>query len=335
MPDAFGREKPHIRFKKRLFSFAALSLITFLMLACGCDRVYIRVDGLSIKRSEFLEELNARIERVKKSNPSELQGAKGKRLLAEARRQVATELIKRAILTIKAEELGVVITNEEIERRILEETKKHAGLKETSSGLAASRKELRTRIVDTIRLEKINEKLTEQVEVNEDEAESFYLRRAEAYSSPGMVHIAHILLNTESEGKIALERINAGEEFSSVAASLSRDERSRALGGDIGWVVSGTCDPQIERVAFLMQPGEVRGPIRASDGYHVIKLIEKREARIPPFGEVKDKVIRDLLNQKKQEILSDWLKTVYANAKVDVPAEIGRWDPLLGMVIEE
>lgn len=305
-----------------------------VLMASGCDPVYIEVDGAGIKKSEFIKEFKTRVERVIKRNPQEIRGKSGERLLAETKRQVATEMIKRQILAAKAKELGLTVSDEEVERRLAEEKSKFSNRREGSEGLSASEEEWRRRIVDVIRLEKVSEKISEKVKVTEEEAESFYLTRAEKYSTPAMVHMAHILVSTEGEGKIALERVNAGEEFSAVAASMSRDEGTRAFGGDMGWVVSGTCDPRIEIVAFSMLPGEVRGPVRASDGYHVIKVIERREARVLPYEEARDKVIRDVLNEKKQEMLSDWLKTVYANAVVKIPTDLGRWDPLLGMVVE-
>ncbi len=317
------------------FAFAMLCATASVLLASGCDPLYIKVDGVGIKKSEFIKELDTRLERARKKNPLEISGIKGKRLLAETKRQVATEIIKRTILAVAARKLGVAVTDREVERRLAEEKKNFLDKQEDRKLLSASREELRKRIADIILLEKISEKISKGVEVTEEEAESFYLTRTEKYSNPPMVHMAHILVRTEGEGKIALERINAGEEFSAVAASMSRDDGSKAFGGDVGWVVSGTWDPRIENVAFSMQPGEVKGPVKASDGYHVIKVIERREARVLTYEEVRDKVMRDVLIEKKQEILSDWLKTVYANAVVRLPRELGRWDPLLGIVVEE
>jgi hypothetical protein len=45
-------------------------------------------------------------------------------------------------------------------------------------------------------------------------------------------------------------------------------------------------------------------------------------------------VTKVLQSRRKDEVFSDWLRTVYANARVNA-GSVGSWDPRLGMVVEK
>jgi parvulin-like peptidyl-prolyl isomerase len=53
-------------------------------------------------------------------------------------------------------------------------------------------------------------------------------------------------------------------------------------------------------MVFAMNTGEIRGPVRADRGFHVIKLIDRRIKEAKPLEEVKDD-IRMQLRQKEME----------------------------------
>ena len=56
----------------------------------------------------------------------------------------------------------------------------------------------------------------------------------------------------------------------------------------------------IEELVFAMKVGEIRGPVRADRGFHVIKLVERKAKDAKPLAEVKDD-IRIQLRQKEME----------------------------------
>ena len=54
-------------------------------------------------------------------------------------------------------------------------------------------------------------------------------------------------------------------------------------GGDLGYVRRGTLDPRLERVAFSLESGEYsRAPVYTRSGYHIVKLLDRRDAEIRP-----------------------------------------------------
>lgn len=74
------------------------------------------------------------------------------------------------------------------------------------------------------------------------------------------------------QGAIRIMRqLQSGANFDALARAFSQNA-SAATGGDLGWLVPGQLDNQIEQKLAGMRPGQIEGPIRTLDGYHIIAL---------------------------------------------------------------
>ena len=113
------------------------------------------------------------------------------------------------------------------------------------------------------------------------------------------VHARHILVETEEEAQTVLARLEAGEDFVSLAKELSTDESTREDGGDLGWLPRGVMVPEFEEAAFALQPGETGDIVQTSFGYHII-LVEERD----PDRELGP----SFLEQRRALALSEWLE---------------------------
>ena len=90
---------------------------------------------------------------------------------------------------------------------------------------------------------------------------------------PDKVHCAHILVKSESEAKVVLERLKKGEKFGRVARAVSRCPSAKR-GGDLGTFTRGKMVKEFENAAFALQKGEVSGVVKTQFGCHVIKRLE-------------------------------------------------------------
>jgi peptidyl-prolyl cis-trans isomerase C len=90
---------------------------------------------------------------------------------------------------------------------------------------------------------------------------------------PDRVHCAHILVKTETEAKMVLERLNKGEKFSNVAKEISLCP-SKKNGGDLGTFTRGKMVREFETAAFGLDKGQTSGIVKTKFGYHVIKRLE-------------------------------------------------------------
>lgn len=82
------------------------------------------------------------------------------------------------------------------------------------------------------------------------------------------------------------------EDFAALARQHSEDAKTKANGGDFGWVNKDTKrdnDDPINRV-FTMQKDEITQPIRKGDKYYVLKVTDRR---IPTFEESRGQLIKE------------------------------------------
>ena len=157
-------------------------------------------------------------------------------------------------------------------------------------------------------------------------ADGYRIAQLTAVTPKDEIHALHILVATsdeEDEGgrsdgdarkKAAelLAQIKGGADFGKLAKENSDDPGSAQKGGDLGFFGRGTMAPPFEEAAFALEPGQVSDPIKTNFGYHIIKLVEKRQTEdrtlrqiliSTQFARVKDRRLRPGLEAKAQSEL--------------------------------
>lgn len=89
------------------------------------------------------------------------------------------------------------------------------------------------------------------------------------------IKASHILVDTEEEAQEIIERIEKGEDFSSLAKELSTDLGSGANGGDLDYFNYAKMVQPFSEAAFALEIGEVSAPVQTDFGYHIIKLTDR------------------------------------------------------------
>lgn len=74
-------------------------------------------------------------------------------------------------------------------------------------------------------------------------------------------------------------RVLAGEDFESLAASYSEDPSARMNHGDLGYFTAMQMVYPFETAAYQTEVGEIAGPVKTQFGYHLIKVTDKRPSR--------------------------------------------------------
>ena len=90
---------------------------------------------------------------------------------------------------------------------------------------------------------------------------------------PNKVHCAHILVKTEKEANIILERLRKGEKFANLAKQVSLCPSGKR-GGDLGTFGRGKMVKEFENAAFALQKGQVSSIVKTKFGFHIIKRLE-------------------------------------------------------------
>lgn len=143
--------------------------------------------------------------------------------------------------------------------------------------------------------------------------EESYQKNIAKYTQEEQVRARHILVKvgkiSEQEAMKKIEELALRakkEDFAALAKAHSEDVGSQAKGGDLGFFGRGRMHKVFEDKAFSMKEGEISEPLKSPSGYHLIQLVERKEAVVKPLDQVKDEVTRNVLaEQGIDEALED------------------------------
>ena len=234
---------------------------------------------------------------------------------AAVRRQTLEHMVDEQLLVQEAAELKVSVSSDEVDKSI-EQIKKDYNLTDAQlrdelhkqgMNLATYRQNTKREI---LRYRIINIAVGSKGSVSEADVQGYYERHMQAANL--QVRASHIFLaipegadaatvqEKEKQAQLLLHRAQSGEDFSRLAREYSEDTATRAEGGDLGWFGKDILPKPIEELVFSMKVDEIRGPVRADRGFHVIKLLGRRAQDTKPLAEVRDQ-IRGQLRQREME----------------------------------
>lgn len=157
-------------------------------------------------------------------------------------------------------------------------------------------------------------KIAASFQVPEEELRRAYTANADQFRTPERVHARHILIKTtdkkpeevaaaETKARELLKQIRGGADFAELAKKNSDDPGSAVRGGDLDWITRGQTVPNFEKSAFSLQPKQISDLIKTEYGFHIIQVLEKEQARVKPFEEVREQLAGDLRQQAVQDRL--------------------------------
>ena len=129
----------------------------------------------------------------------------------------------------------------------------------------------------------------------------------------------HILLKKEDEAKAVITEIAGGADFAKIAKEKSTGP-SASNGGSLGWFKAQTMVPAFATAVKAMKKGDIsKEAVKTQFGWHVIKLEDSRDAKLPDLKMLKPKIERKL-SQKKMLAYMDTIKAT-ADVKIILPKE--------------
>ena len=127
---------------------------------------------------------------------------------------------------------------------------------------------------------------------------------------------SHILVDTEDKAKALKAQIDGGADFAELAKANSSDGAA-ANGGSLGWFGPGMMVKPFEDAVIAMKQGDVAGPVQTQFGWHLIKLIETRAAKVPTLEETRE----ELAGEIEQKAVEAHVAALVAAATVTRPGE--------------
>ncbi|HSH26952.1 MAG TPA: peptidylprolyl isomerase, partial [Wenzhouxiangella sp.] len=113
------------------------------------------------------------------------------------------------------------------------------------------------------------------------------------------------------------ERIEQGEDFAELARKYSSDQSTANLGGMLEWFPAGAYGPGLQEAVDSLEPGELSEPFRSPAGWHLVKLVDVRQA--DRTEEIRRSEAREMLSQQKsREELDRFMRQLRNESFVEI-----------------
>ncbi len=294
------------------------------------DRVAAVVQGDPVTLSELVERAGPAYQRAEAMPPGEARDRARTRALQAAFDQIVAEKLfegQAATLQVEVTETQVDAAIDDIKRRNhFDDAALEQALKEQGLTRPQFRKQVKR---DLEAYQILNFKVRSRVKVTDEDVKNYYQAHQAEFASDDEVRVRHVFLALPKDASPAedakvraraekvLERLRAGEDFAAVARQVSEGP-SRSEGGELGWLKRGTVQPELERVAFALAPGQLSAPVKTRTGYHVLQVEERRVGQARPFDQVKEEIRDRLTNEQVETYRNQYVAELRKDASVEV-----------------
>ncbi len=325
-------------------TLAAVLLFCVLVAAGGCRRsppanVAAMVNNRPITYEQLDKQYNAQFP------PDNAPLEANDDLIALQKIEVLRSMIDNEIMLQRAEKLGLMATESDVEAR-LNELKAPYTQEEFQKQLAARKmtlEEFKAQLRRDLSVQKLfNREITSHITITDSDVADFYNKNKESFNlAEPQVHLAQLLVtpnpdpsvrnlrndkaqNDEQARKkiqMLLNRLKAGEDFAMLAQNYSEDPETAPNGGDLGFIPESALERanvELRKMVMQLQPGQISPIIRTGEGYRILKVISKEPAgqRTLEDPRVQQTIRETLLNRKDTLLKSAYYEMARNEAKV-------------------
>jgi len=326
---------------------ASLLALTSLLATFGCNNkqvgndVMATVNGRNITRTEVQKFYDVQVA----GSPQQPSAEQADTL----KLKVISDLVDNEILMQRAEKLGLLATDEEVNAKLTEikapftQEQFDQRLKERGITLDDFKKDLRRSLtVDKV----LNKEVTSKINVSDDDITSYYNQhKAEFNLIEPQYHLAQILVTTQPNPQVrnmkaqneadarkkiqmVQNRLDSGEDFATVAMSYSEQPETAQNGGDLGFIPESSL--KSDKLAYdaisKLKPGQYTVIMPVADpngkqifGFRIVRLLSREVAG---QRELKDprvqQAIREQLRDRREQLLkAAYYETIRDQAKIE------------------
>lgn len=248
-----------------------------------------------------------------------------------------SQLVRRAVLEPKAEELGLSVTDADVTERlgqIQADFPSQSAFEEAVREQGLTLDQLDEIIYDQILIDRLRTEVTGDLGAGEERLRSYYRENIEDYRESEAQHILVAERGLAQRISSMLREAPAArvdDQFRRLAARHSQDESNAQNAGELGFFAPGQFVPEFEQAADALEVGEISEPVRTQFGFHVIRVTDRRTRT---FEQVRDEIEQQLGGTIRDEAWREYLEEVYAEAEVKINPRYGEFDVANQMVVD-
>ncbi len=236
------------------------------------------------------------------------------------KRALLDDLIVRRLLLQEAERLNVLVGSDEVEAAYV---KLRAGWKdedfeETLKTKDLMQAELKTEVREQLMMQRyFRTHVFARIAVTDAEITKHIEDHPDVQVAAEAVRALHIVVKTEEKARMIVQEIRKGLPFEDAAmkSSLSPEAKN---GGDLGLFARGTLPQIFEDACFATPVGQLSKIVASDYGYHVFKVVERRDAHVRQPYEVRDEIERILRAEAERSAQDKKIEELKQKAEIVV-----------------
>ena len=294
----------------------------------GSDRVSL--EPLNARATQMMTQYENLYSQAGMDPSTLFNGASGAMLRLRIESGALSDLIRETIYAQEARSRGIRVADSVIDAELvtqygqvltsngITEDQLKVYLEAQGQTLESFKASLRPSIATQLLVSAVNAEVAPGSTPTEEELASYFEKNIAKYNAGEQVHAMHILVADLATAQQVEKELIEGTDFAALAAKYSTDAGSKAAGGDLGWFERGQMVPEFEDAAFSLPPGETSEPVQTQYGYHIIRVVERKDAHTPTLAEIRDQVLADVQTENRTAQGQAWYAEVRKTKKVEI-----------------
>ena len=292
--------------KNRTSTLLALTILAASWLEASPEAVLVWVRGESITAAEFDESMRGTSLRYLSATAVEVN---------EVRRVVLQELIDRRLLLQEARRRGLEPDEKNLSVKLVEEERKLA-----AAGEPYNRDVLKNKIREDSSIEKLMAMSLWVVEPGREEVMNYYWAQLGEFQLAHRAKVQQILVKSRKKAKQIMTAALQGGDFETLARSHSVAPEAQR-GGNLGWVSKKDLPSFLWKALEDIPTGSVRGPLKSRWGYHILRVEERKNARMLTPEEAVPMGRENMMADARQSYIQGFIHSLRSQAEIKVNPE--------------
>ena len=229
--------------------------------------------------------------------------------------QAMQYLVQQSELEQKAKDLGVTVTDKDVDARLAQIKKQYFNGKEAEyrkqlKAQGLTEPQLRQDLHAQILSEKLYKKVTGATKVTDADVKTYYNANRAQYGTAASRDVRHILVANKKLADQLESQLKGGASFATLAKKYSKDPGSAKSGGKLT-ITKGQTVPEFDKEAFALKTNAISPPVHTQYGWHIIQALSAvKAAKTTPLATVQEQIRQQLLQTKKTDTMTKWLDNV-------------------------
>jgi parvulin-like peptidyl-prolyl isomerase len=233
--------------------------------------------------------------------------------------QIMDFLVQRSEFAQKAAQMGIKVTDKQVENRLAQIKKQYFGgsearyqqqLKQQGLTDAEVRDDLRAQLIS----DGLYRKVTAGVTVPDKVVSDYYKQHvSDQYTqvTPASRKVRHILVKSKKRADVLYTQLSKDPaKFPAFVQKYSTDPGSKKTGGQYTVSRNGQFVKPFEQETFKLRTKQISKPVHTQFGWHIIQAltdVTPEKKTVQPFSKVKSAIKTQLLSQKKTQAMQAWI----------------------------